>query len=68
VNADVALWCTAVADYFREHEHRLTGDLRRDRDSVLVEYALRALADPDVEGSRTVLEEIDRARAVAVTR
>lgn len=38
------------------------------RDAVIVEHALRMLADPDVAGSGGVLEIVDRLRALALTR
>jgi hypothetical protein len=61
-------WCATVAADFRWHEADLVTVLHGDRDAALVEYTLRALADPGVDGGSRVLEIVDRQRAVALTR
>ncbi len=59
----LAMWCGEVAAGFRGHEHRLQDGLRRDRDTALVEYAVRRLATGSDPATGDVLETIDRKRA-----
>ncbi len=64
IPAEITTWCAEIGAAFREYEHQLNGDLRRDRDAVLVEYALRVLANAHDPITVQILETIDRRRAV----
>ncbi len=64
MNGEVlAAWCGEVAAGFRGHEHRTQEPLRRDRDTALVEYAIRSLATGADPTTGNILEGIDRHRA-----
>jgi hypothetical protein len=59
-------WCAGRAAAFRDWEDREVVMYPGNgllRDSELVSWVVRALANPGCDGAAAVLEEIDRARA-----
>ncbi len=63
---EILTWAVEVASTFRREERHLATRFATDWDAALVEYVLRVLATAHDPITRTVLETIDRRRAVTV--